>query len=117
MMNYEEIEDKTTRDIALLAYEKAAKAEALAVDAQGTSKNALMQQTANESRLKSIQHRVDNTEGKLDTALDGIAQINKTLNNNSSTLKGISWVVKALLGLIPIISLVFSILRYFQTAS
>ena len=113
-MDYSEIDDKNTRDIALLAYEKASKAEALAQSAQNTSKDALCKQTANEARLKSIQHRVDNTEGKLDTALDGIAQINKTLNSNSSTLKGINSVVKALLALIPVISLVFTILRYLQ---
>ena len=68
----------------LLEVEKtAAESRALAKEAMDTAKAGLVKQTENEQRLKSIQHRVDHTEGKMDTMLDSATAFRKGLGARS----------------------------------
>lgn len=105
-MDYAEIESRI-RSCELTC----AKAEALANKALETSQQGLVKQTENEARLKSIQHRVDHTEGKMDTMLDWISRIDNKLTHNNSVQEGIRRTMKVFMGVVSVASLGVGIIR------
>lgn len=100
------------------AEQNAAAAKALAEDAAESCRAALVKQTENEARLKSIQHRMDNTEGKMDTVLDNLAQINKAITESNGIQAGTRKTVKIFASIVSVLLSVmggiFTILRFFR---
>lgn len=88
-----------------------ARAEALAAKALDTSQQGLVKQTENEARLKSIQHRVDHTEGKMDTMLDWISRIDGKLTHGNAVQEGIRRTMKVFMGVVSVASLGVGIIR------
>lgn len=84
---------------------------ALADKAMDISLSALTKQTENDQRLKSIQHRVDNTEGKMDTMLDWISRIDGKITHSSAVQEGMRRMLKVFMGVVSIVSLVVAIIR------
>lgn len=96
----------------LLEVEKtAAESRVLAKEAMDTAKAGLVKQTENEQRLKSIQHRVDHTEGKMDTMLDWISRIDGKITHSNSVQEGIRRTLKVFMGLVSVISVAVGIVR------
>lgn len=107
----EELSMKQIAELVISVAKDAAEAKALAQEAQRTSKEALVVQTENEQRLKSIQHRVDATEGKMDTMLDGVSQINMKLKENTAVTVGVKTTLKVFMSFLSLITLVVGIIR------
>lgn len=107
----DELSMKQIAELVISVAKDAAEAKALAQEAQRTSKEALVVQTENEQRLKSIQHRVDATEGKMDTMLDGVSQINMKLKENTAVTVGVKTTLKVFMSFLSLITLVVGIIR------
>lgn len=93
------------------AEKDAAAAKAIAEEALSVSRQALVVQTENESRLKSVQHRMDKIEGKMDTMLDCLAQIRKTTTESNGIQEGTRRMIKIFASLFSACSLVLSVVR------
>lgn len=105
------MEDSDIEKRLLACWQEASKARALAEKALDTSTNSLIQQTENEQRLKSIQHRVDHTEGKMDTLLDWVSKIDNKLTHSNSVQEGIRRTMKVFMGVVSVLSLGVGIIR------
>ena len=104
--------DNAELERRLLDVERVAAASmALSKEAIETSKQGLVKQTENEQRLKSIQHRVDHTETKMDTMLDWISRIDGKLTHNNSVQEGIRRTMKVFMGVVSVASVAVGVIR------